>query len=157
MKYASIAAVVAVFLPSFSLHGSEPVATLDGFKVRGTMKQMIGTFGTYGHPQVGDTFELDFAKLPSDKITLVRPNFDPNRDVKPYIPYQSPLRVADLELGDPKIGGTIIVLRSSASSHKFVVQLRARELKRDEPVRIYFYEEAHGHIQCMAEAAGTLE
>lgn len=157
MKYASIAAVVAVFLPSLNLHGSEPFAALDGFKARGTMKQIIGTFSTYGHPQVGDTFTLDFAKLPSEKINLVRPNFDPKRHVKPYIPYQNPLQIVDVERGDPKIGGTVVVLRSTTSSHKFVVQLQSRELKRDEPVRIYFYEEAHGHIQCMAEATGTLE
>jgi hypothetical protein len=147
MKYASLAAVVAVFLPSFHVHGSEPFAALDGFKVRGTMKQIIGTFSTYGHPEVGDAFELDFAKLPSEKITLVRPNFDPQQDVTPYIPYLSPLEVANVEQGDPKIGGTVVVLRSTSSSRILVVQLRARELKQAEPVRIYFYEEQSGKLQ----------
>jgi hypothetical protein len=77
----------------------EPHPALVGVKFHGTMKQIIGTFSTYGHVRVGDVLDLDLAKLPGEKIELTRPNFDPHRDVTPYIPIQNPLSLTKFERG----------------------------------------------------------
>lgn len=166
MKYATLSALLgltslAITLPAADAPAEPPhlaiPAELNGLKLSGTMKQIIGTFGTYGHPEVGDTFVLDFTQLPQRKLDLVRPNFDPNRDVTPYIPHQAPLRLTTFDRGEPHVGGTLIVLTAQTPHAKLVVQLRTRELKVGEPVRIYFLEQHDDWIGCMAEAEGVLK
>ena len=77
MKYSHLASLfVSALLVLIS--PSAPAGELDGLVVHGTMKQIIGVFGTYGHPAIGDTFELDLTNLPNEKIELTRPHLDQN-------------------------------------------------------------------------------
>lgn len=156
-RYLALLTLLSLFpLSVWAVHGDSQTE-LAGLKFHGSMKQIIGVFSTYGHPAVGDELNLDFGKLPTDKIGLSRPNFDPDRDVRPYIPFQKPFQVTFFERGKPEIGGSYFVLTSTDVNSKLVLQVWARELKPGTAAKIYFYEETFGRIGCMAEAEGVLK
>jgi hypothetical protein len=160
MKYPHLASLLGSAL--LVLFGpSAPAGELDGLVVQGRMKQIIGGFSTYGHPCPGDTFEIDLAHLPKGKIDLARPDFDPNRDVYPYIPLEGELIIEKVDVGQKDIGGSVVRLTTDTAANRtgghLIVQVWADELKKGRKVRIYFLESSPDRIGCMAEAEGVLK
>ncbi len=128
-------------------------ALLDGLSVAGTMKQIIGSFDTYGNPSPGCTFELSFAKLPERTIDFTRPADARGADQgRAYVPVRTPLAV---ELVDGKQG--FIRLASPNDQTKLTIEIHANEFARGAKARIYFLELSYGKIRCMAEAEGVLQ
>ena len=138
--------LVAVSISAFSVEAS--------LKISGTMKQIIGTFSTFGHPHVGDTFELDVSELPKNKIQLVRPD---SEHASPYIPLPSPLAVDRVQYVNVTPGFHHIRLLANDNTTKLVVQVNAQTLEKGQKITIYFYEEFDGNIGCMAEATGIIK
>jgi hypothetical protein len=137
-------------------HGEN--ADLSGLIVTGAMKQIIGTFSTYGHPAVGDTFEIDLTNLPKEKIEFMRDSSKARSgNYPPYIPFSAPLNVERVDKRGKGDGTSIILLSSRGSSSILLIQVRAEEMGKGSNVRIYFYQETYGRIICMAEADGVLK
>ena len=142
---------------------SAPAGELDGFVVQGTMKQIIGAFSTNAHVHVGDTFELDLANLPKEKIVFTRLHLDPKADTPPNVPFagSGPLIVENVK-GPLKLNGDYLIRLSTDTSTKrtnsrLLIQVRADKLKKDSRATIYFYQDVFGSIICMAEAEGVLK
>lgn len=136
---------------------------LDGLVVRGTMKQMIGYFGTESSDfvQVGDSFEIDLTNLPVDRIDFTRgADVAAKSRLPPAIPFSSRLVVQKVNDSQRSQGGSDIRLSTDTPENrtggKLVIQIRADELKPGFQASIYFYQEAAGRILCMAEAEGVL-
>jgi hypothetical protein len=146
--------------------GDEPDGRdkLAGLVVRGTMKQMIGYFGTESSDfvQVGDSFEIDLTNLPVNRIDFTRgANVTARSRLPPAIPFSSRLVVKEVNDSQRSQGGSDIRLSTDTPENrtggKLVIQIRADELKQGFKASIYFYQEkAHGRILCMAEAEGVL-
>ncbi len=137
---------------------------LDGLVVRGTMKQMIGYFGTESSDfvRVGDTFEIDLTNLPSGRIGFTRGDAVPAKSqLPPALPFSSRLVVKEVNNSKRSQGGSDIRLSTDTpenrTGEKLVIQVRADELKKGFKATIYFYQEAFGRILCMAEAEGALQ
>ncbi len=132
------------------------------FIVTGTMKQIIGTFSTYGHPKVGDTFEIDLANRPKDKITFADPppvSAESARRTVPYIPFSAPLNIERVDKRENGDGSSLILLSSRSSASTLLLQVRAHSglFTKGGPVTILLYQESYGRILCMAEAEGVLK
>jgi serine/threonine protein kinase len=137
------------------------LALIKGLVIKATMKQMNGTFDTYGGVRVGDSFELDLAKLPTGKIELTRPNFDPTKSSRPYIPFSAPLVIGNIakpcgNASDGFVGGRFRV-SSVSESKRLVFDVGAEQFRKGSKVTINVVEEVYGAVRCMATAEGTLE
>jgi hypothetical protein len=138
---------------------ADDVAYVKGFILRGMLKQLIGSFSTFGHPKVGDTFEIDLANLPKDRINFSRAASDTAANSGPrpaYVPFSVPLTIEQVEKRIPAHGSSLIRLSSMDASRKFVIQVRVSELVNGATARVFLYEETYGTIQCLAEAVGVL-
>jgi hypothetical protein len=139
---------------------SAPANQLNGLIVTATMKQIIGSFNAYGMVRVNDTFELNLAKMPIARIEFTRPNYDPEKATRPYVPISSPLIVEKVEVGRKDSVGCLIRLSSTATDGtraRLIIQLWTRELRKGSSVWIKIYQEVFGDISCMAEAEGVLK
>lgn len=161
MKSSLLVSLIASTLLAL-LSPSAPAGELDGLVLHGTMKQIIGGFSTYGPTRPGDTFEIDLTHLPKEKIDLTRPNFDPEKESRPYIALPSaPLIVEKVTVLPKNIGGSIVRLTTDTAANRtgrhLIIQVTADGLKKGSEVRICFLESSPDRIYCMAEAEGVFE
>jgi hypothetical protein len=141
------------------LPAADDVAYVKGFILRGMLKQFIGSFNTPGHPNVGDTFEIDLANLPKNMINFSRAASDLAAYSDPhtgYVPFSVPLTIEQVEKSIPAHGSSLIRLSSVDAYSKFVIQVRARELVNGATATVFLYSESTGRILCLAEAVGVL-
>jgi hypothetical protein len=162
MKYAYLASLS--FFGVLVLFASSAMASeLDGLSVRGTMKQIIGTFDSYGIPQIGDNFELNLTNLPQGKISFTRLH-DPQNTFLAYVPFGGSLAVQKVEIvaksgsiGWSKGCAIIHLTTDMTIGEKFMIEIWVGELKKGSLARIYIYKASRGYIGSMAEAEGVLK
>ncbi len=137
----------------------EHMELVKGLVVAGTLKQVIGTFSSYGTPSVGNTFELDLSKLPGEKLVFTRiPDASSNRSGPSYIPFSAPMAIEEVRRGSSVTGPTRTAIHLSArDAHgKFLIQIITDGLEKGSKVRIGFYKEG-GFLGSMAEGEGVLK
>lgn len=130
-----------------------------GFVVTGTLKQVIGNFNSYGTPGVGNTFTLDLANLPTERIQFTRQPEAGRPDSFPsYMPFSAPLHLEGVRREDPvtKPGRAAINLSTADAGPRFLVQIQADRLEKGSKVRVLFFVGALGFMGSMAEADGVL-
>ena len=133
------------------------------FKISAKLTQCIGTFSTYGHVHVNDEFILDSRNLPKNQLAFTRPNFAPERDVSPYIPFGGEdLKISRIQKYDWGSGGQSLQINLSTGVEKSHSALRIQisslliNLKPGSKVKIKILEESDDDIGGMAEAIGEI-
>lgn len=137
----------------------EHLELVKGLVVAGTLKQVIGTFSSYGTPSVGNTFELDLSKLPAEKLVFTRiPDDLSSRSGPSYIPFSAPMTIEQVRRGRAVTGPsrTAIQLSARDAHGKFLIQIITEGLEKGSKVRIGFYKEG-GFLGSMAEGEGVLK
>ena len=135
----------------------DELALVKGYIVSGKLTKVIGEFSTYGWPEIGDTFEIDLANLPSEKIQFKRPS---RMGDTTYMPFSAPLTIERLRRQQPvtEPGRASINLSARDANQKFLIQVRADRLEDGSKVTIYFSNSGIGtFIGGMAEAEGVLK
>jgi hypothetical protein len=133
------------------------------FIVQGTLKQIIGSFSTYGHPRVGDSFEIDLSNLPRRNIKFARPQTEPASEVThsaPYIPFSAPLNIESVNLRMKGDGASKIFLSSRSETSMLRIQIWAASAEafgEGSKIRIIIAEEHFGTILGVAEVEGLLK
>jgi hypothetical protein len=131
------------------------VAQLKGLVVSASLKQSIGSFSSFGAPAVGNSFEIDFDKLPTEKLTLTAA--EPGHGSH-YIPFSGPLRIEYAKQGKKVTGParTVINLSAGTAGSMFRIQVLAEGLEKGSKVRVILYRDS-GFAGSMAEGEGVVK
>lgn len=130
-----------------------------GLTVTGTLKQVIGSFNSFGIPNIGNTFEIDLSNLPKEKITFTRPKDSADSGLGPsYMPFHAPMSITRVQQVKKATGPRRSVIELSAIDRhdKFVIRIMAEDLAKGSKVTVIFYH-PHDFLGSMAEAEGVLK
>lgn len=132
----------------------ENVDLVKGLSVTGTLKQVIGSFGSHGIPKLGDTFEINLDNLPQEKIKLAPVKIGESS----YMPFHAPMTVTRVQQVKKESSPrrTVIELSAIDRHDKFVIRILAEDLAKGSKVIVIFYHPAD-FLGSMAEAEGVLK
>lgn len=166
MKARQFLASIVLLFAALGLQAGEPsrdaapsaqeMELVKGVVVTGTIKQVVGSFATEGpQPGVGDTFRIDLADLPRERIALVRAPDAGGGGKDGAMPFRGALTFKRIR-GDEKIRRAVVDVAASEASQDFRFQVLASDLKKGTKVLMFFYQSGY-FIGGMAEAEGVVE